>query len=124
MSLRDLHVDLSWVVVLSNAFVGVWALVAHRDERFRTRHLWLATVLAEVTIFLQVSLGVALVAIDDREVAQMHAFYGFVAIASVGIIYSYRQQIAPHRHLLYGLGGLFLMGLAIRAMTISPVPNP
>jgi hypothetical protein len=124
LTLRSVHADFSWVVVVSNAAVGLWALAAHRDERFRRPSLWRATLVAEVTIFVQVALGVALVALDDREVAQMHAFYGFVAIATVGIVYSYRQQIAPHRHLLYGLGGLFLMGLVIRAMTISPIPTP
>lgn len=124
MGLRSLHADFSWVVVVSNGLVGVWALAAHRDERFRTRALWRATLAAEVTVFVQVALGVALVALDDREVAQMHAFYGFVAIAAVGIIYSYRQQVAAHLHLLYGLGGLFVMGLAIRAMTLSPFPSP
>jgi hypothetical protein len=62
------------------------------------------------------------VALRDHEVAQFHAFYGFVAIATVGIVYSYRQQIEPWKYLLYGLGGLFLMGLALRALTISPTP--
>ena len=47
-------------------------------------------------------------------------FYGFVALASVGIIYSYRQQLRRQVYLLYGFGGLFLMGLAIRAMVIGP----
>ena len=40
-------------------------------------------------------------------------------ILAVGIIYSYRAQLAPHRYLLYGLGGLFLMGLGIRAMIVG-----
>jgi predicted transporter len=122
LTLRSAHTDLAWVVVLANAAVGLWALAAHREPRLRTRALWRATLVAELTIFLQVGLGVALVAIDDHEVAQMHAFYGFIALATVGIIYSYRQQLAEHRHLLYGLGGLFLMGLALRALTISPTP--
>ena len=124
MTLRDLHAGFSWVVVAANAVVGLWALAAHHREELRTRALWLATLGAEVTIFVQVALGVALVALDGREVAQMHAFYGFVAIATVGIIYSYRQQVQAHLYLLYGLGGLFLMGLALRALTLSPVPLP
>jgi hypothetical protein len=124
MTLRQIHADFAWVVVAANAAVGAWALAAHYREQLRVAALWPATVVAEVTIFIEVALGVALVAIDDFEVAQFHAFYGFVAIATVGIIYSYRQQVAPHRFLLYGLGGLFLMGLALRAVTISPVPVP
>ena len=119
MSLRSVHADFSWVVVVSNAVVGLWALSAHREERLRSAWLWRATLVAELTIFVQVALGVALVALQDHEVAQMHAFYGFVAVATVGIVYSYRQQLAPHRYLLYGLGGLFLMGLGIRAMLVG-----
>lgn len=122
--LRDLHADMAWVVVVANGAVGLWALAAHYRESLRARALWRATVVAEMLIFVQVALGVALVAVQDFEVAQFHAFYGFVAIATVGIIYSYRQQVMPHRFLLYGLGGLFLMGLALRAMTISPMPVP
>ena len=124
MTLRTFHADFAWVVVATNALVGLWALAAHYDERFRVRALWRATALAELTIFVEVGLGVSLVAIRHYDVAQFHAFYGFVAVATVGIVYSYRQQIAAHRHLLYGLGGLFLMGLALRAIQISPVPKP
>jgi hypothetical protein len=124
VTLRQVHADFAWVVVVANAVVGAWALAAHHREGLRTRALWPATVVAELTIVVEVALGAALVALDDLEVAQFHAFYGFVALATIGIVYSYRQQVAPHRFLLYGLGGLFLMGLAIRAMTISPIPVP
>lgn len=124
MTLRQVHADFAWIVVLANAVVGTWALAAHYQERLRTRALWPATIAAELTIVVEVALGAGLVAQEDLEVAQFHAFYGFVALATIGIVYSYRQQVAPHRFLLYGLGGLFLMGLAIRAMTISPIPVP
>jgi heme A synthase len=124
VTLRDLHADFSWVVVATNAAVGVWALLAHYRSEARTPNLWRATVVAELTIVVQVCLGVALVAVDDYEVAQFHAFYGFVALATIGIVYSYRHQLEAHLFLLYGLGGLFLMGLALRAITISPIPTP
>jgi hypothetical protein len=123
VSLRTIHADFSWVVVGVNAAVGVWATAAHYQERWRYRALWWATIAAEVTIFVQVALGVGLVALQDFEVAQFHAFYGFVAIATVGIMYSYRQQLRAHLYLLYGLGGLFLMGLCLRAAAISPIPT-
>ena len=124
MTLRDLHADCAWVVVGANAAVGAWALAAHWVEGLRSRHLWRATVLAELTIVVQVLSGVALVTLDDAEVAQFHAFYGFVALATIGIVYSYRHQLREHLYVLYGLGGLFLMGLALRAISISPIPSP
>lgn len=122
MTLTSAHADFAWAVVITNAAAGLWALGAHRDERFRTVWLWRTTVVAEVTVLVQVGLGVALVALRDREVSSFHALYGFAAFASIGILYSYRHQLRDRLHLLYGLGGLWLMGLALRAMTISPFP--
>jgi hypothetical protein len=120
VELHDVHVVGAWVVVTSNALAGLWALGAHWLPALRHMALWWFTVAAELAIVVQVILGVLLVTSEDREVPQFHMFYGFVALASVGIIYSYRQQLAAHRYLLYGLGGLFLMGLGIRAMVIGP----
>jgi hypothetical protein len=120
VDLHDVHVVGAWVVVVGNAIAGVWALGAHRWAALRHRALWWFTAVAEVAITIEVVLGVLLVAREDRETPQFHAFYGFVALASVGIIYSYRNQLAGRRYLLYGLGGLFLMGLGIRAMVIGP----
>ena len=62
--------------------------------------------------------GSWLIAREDREPPDLHAFYGFAALAAVGIIYSYRAQMRDQVLLLYGGGGLFLMGLAIRTMII------
>ncbi|MGH9112752.1 MAG: hypothetical protein ACRDZN_10735 [Acidimicrobiales bacterium] len=120
MELRDVHVWWAWVVVLANAGAGLWALGAHWSEPLRRRALWWFTGFAQVAIAVEVILGVVLVTSEDRDPPQFHMFYGFVALASVGIIHSYRQQLAERRYLLYGFGGLFLMGLAIRAMVIGP----
>ncbi len=73
----------------------------------------------EVAIFVQVALGVAMVAGEKIDPPEFHMFYGFVALIAVGLIYSYRASLADKRYLLYGLGGLFLMGLAIRAMLVN-----
>jgi hypothetical protein len=120
VDLHDAHVAVAWVVVVTNALAGLWALGAHWLPALRRRQLWWFTLAAELTIVAQVILGVLLVTTEEREAPQFHMFYGFVALASVGIIYSYREQLEPHKYLLYGLGGLFLMGLAIRAMVIGP----
>lgn len=74
----------------------------------------------ELSVFVQVGLGVGMVAGQKLEAPQFHMFYGFVAIIAVGIIYSYRNQIArQYVYLLYGGGGLFIMGLGIRALLVG-----
>jgi hypothetical protein len=62
---------------------------------------------------------VGLVAGQHIKAPQFHMFYGFVAIIAVGIIYSYRAQLRHRIYLLYGLGGLFVMGLGIRALLVG-----
>lgn len=116
MNLHDLHVGLAWAVVVSNAAAGTWALAAHWAGRLRIRALWLFTIVAQVLIALQVIVGVIHMRVNEIEVDGVHLFYGFVALFTVGIIYSYRQQLEQWQYLLYGLGGLFLMGLALRSM--------
>ena len=49
MTLRDVHQDFSWVPILSNAIVGLWALAAHRFAVLRRRALWWCTGVAQVT---------------------------------------------------------------------------
>ncbi len=121
MTLLQLHEAWAWVVIISNGLAGLWALGAHRFEGLRGRALWWFTGAAEVAIFVQVCLGVGMVAGQHLVAPQFHMFYGFVALMSVAIIYSYRLQIAQYRYLLYGGGGLFLMGLGIRAMLVGKV---
>ena len=118
MSLSGLHTAGAWIVVAANALAGIWTLGADRVPRLRHRALWWFTVAAEVAVFVEVALGAALVAVEDRQAAQFHAFYGFLAIVAVGLLYSYRSQLEHRIYLLYGFGGLFLAGLCLRAVQI------
>ncbi|MFZ9603877.1 MAG: hypothetical protein ACO29S_07820, partial [Ilumatobacteraceae bacterium] len=102
-----------------NGLAGLWALVAHKNIALRSRALWWFTSIAQVSVFVQVVLGVAVVNRDKIEYPAFHAFYGFVAIIAIAIIYSYRAQLKSKMYLLYGFGGLFIMGLGIRAMLVG-----
>lgn len=114
--LRDLHTTWAWVVIVGNGMAGLWALLALRIPGLRTKALWWFTAIVQIAIVLQVVLGVVLVSARGLQVEQFHMFYGFVAIIAGAIMYSYRHSMAHRIYLLYGLGGLFLMGLGIRAM--------
>jgi len=118
-SLLEFHTSWAWIVIIANGLAGLWALSAHKITQLRTRALWWFTGLAQITIFVQVALGVTLVNTQKLEFPAFHAFYGFVAIIAVAIIYSYRFQLKSRMYLLYGGGGLFLMGLGIRAMLVG-----
>jgi quinol-cytochrome oxidoreductase complex cytochrome b subunit len=116
---RNLHESWSWVVVISNGLAGVWALAAHQYPKARTRWLWWFTGAAELALVVQVLLGAVMVGTYDVPLPEFHAFYGFIALFAIAIIYSYRNQMRHRLYMLYGFGSLFVMGLAIRAMFIS-----
>lgn len=115
----DLHEWWAWVTIIANGLAGLWCLGAHWWAPLRVRALWWFVIAAEVAVFVQVALGVQLLAGQGLQVPQFHVFYGFVAIVAIAILYGYRSQLVAWQYLLYGFGGLFVMGLAIRAMTVN-----
>lgn len=118
-ALVDVHLTLAWVVIVANGLAGLWALAAHRDARFRVKQLWWFTAFAEVAVFVQVALGVVILQDHKGQDYGFHVLYGFSAAFAVGIIYSYRSQLAEKKYLLYGFGGLFIMGLGLRLLSIG-----
>lgn len=115
--IRDTHAVVSWIFIIGNGAVGLWALAAHRWPRYRHRAGWVAVVVAQVIVLAQVIIGVILQVNEDID-GDRHQLYGFSAFASVGIIYAYRNEMRGRLHLLYGLGSLWLMGLGIRAAVL------
>lgn len=114
-----LHQVFAWVVVVANGVVGLWAGAAHWVEALRGRAVWVAVGIAQVLCFAQVTLGVMRLSQLGGEPPEFHVLYGFLTLVAVAILYGYRTQVAHIRYLVYGIGSLFIMGLAIRAMTLD-----
>ena len=111
----------AWVLIVTNAVAGAWALAAHRYRALRGWPLWAAIVVAQLTTFAQAITGTILMARDDLEPARLHALYGFSAVIAVGILYSYRTSpfMRGKQYLLYAVGSLFIMGLGLRELVLA-----
>jgi hypothetical protein len=101
---------------VTNGVAGLVALGAWRWPRLRGWWVWALTAGAQVAILLQVLVGTILVSGHRYTAEKFHMFYGFVAFITVGLAYSYRFQMRGRLELLYGVVGLFLMGVGIRAV--------
>ena len=115
----DIHRVWGYVSIVANGLAGLYCLAAWRWLSLRGKPVWIATTVAEVAVLVQVLLGTNLVAGDDayrKSVPRFHMFYGFVIFVTVGLLFQYRAQMRGRLELLYGLGGLFIMGLGIRAV--------
>ncbi len=108
------------LVIVTGFFAGSWAVAAHYREQFRSERLWVAHNFFHALIAIQVALGAVLVGFSEVNADGTHMFYGFLTFVGVGIIIGYRH-LSEYKYLLYGVGGLFVMGLAIRAMFLNPL---
>lgn len=122
MTLRDAHEIGAWVLMATNAAAGGWCIGAHYSEAVRHRALWWAVIAAQAFVFVEVTLGVILMNVDDIEPPQLHVLYGFSAIIAIAILYGYHSTspwVRDREFLVYGLGSLFIMGLGIRELFLS-----
>ena len=118
-TILSFHQKFGYAVIVLNALAGLYALAAWRWERFRGRWVWISTIVAEAAILVQIVAGTIVVA-THKELAKQngirfHMFYGFVAFLTVVIAYQYRSSMRGRLEMFYGLVGLFLMGIGIRA---------
>ncbi len=118
-SLYDLYRSGLWVQVGLNAAAGTWALAAHQWPALRSKALWIFTVIAELVVTANVVMASVLLAKYDWEFPELHMLYEFSGLVAIGIVYSYAQQMKPRRLVIYGGGGLFLMGLALRSLFMN-----
>lgn len=114
--LLDVHHVWGYVTIVLNGLAGLYALAAWKWKKLRGKPVWISTGIAEGAALVQIVLGVILVASKDYVAPRFHMFYGFVIFITIGILYQYRSQMRGRLELLYGLGGLFIMGLGIRAV--------
>ena len=116
--LLDVHRAWGYSAIVANFLAGVYTLCAWKWPRLRNRWLWWPTIIAEAMMLIQVLLGVLLVTAENYKPPRFHMFYGFVSFITIGLLYSYRYiwKAKGWMELAYGLGGLFIMGLGIRAV--------
>ncbi len=121
--MRDFHETWGFGAIVANAVAGTFMLLAWKVTVLGKvpgirKVAWWFVGAAQIAMLGQVATGVVLVARDDMEPTSLHMFYGILAFLTVGLLYAYRYvwRARGYLELAYGLGGLFLMGLGIRAV--------
>ncbi len=118
MMLGKLHLLACWVLVVGNGAAGTWSLAAIRFPRLKNRLLWQFTAFVQIWVLVQVTVAATYLNAGEGDAESFHVFYGVLSAVTVAILYSYRSQLSQHMHALYGWGGLFIMGLGIRALLL------
>jgi mannitol-specific phosphotransferase system IIBC component len=104
--------------LLISVFIGVWGLVTYFRKMPSSGSFRATLVLTEVLFILQGVVGVLIYANGRRPHDNLHWLYGVLLVIILPIAASYTSGREPRREpLVYGIAGLFMAGLAIRALT-------
>ncbi len=118
-TIRDLHETFAFILIFSNAAVGVWGILLDRDLLKSSKLFWGSVIAAQSLIFVQAFLGVVLQTSENLAPRDFHYLYGFSMIIAVALLYGYRAPRGKHKFLMYGVGSFFIMGLGIRALFLG-----
>lgn len=115
--LEQLHALTARSLVLYFALVGAWGLVLWlRKAEFGGAYRG-ALVIGGVLAVVQALLGVSLMLFVRPAAEPLHYLYGVTVILTLPLVAAYISDKRYSRVLAYGLGSLFVAGLAIRAIT-------
>ncbi len=113
-----LHNGLFRAGLLITVIVGIWGLVMYFRKMPSSGGFRSSLVLTEVLFILQGLVGALLFASGRRPHDNLHWLYGILLVILLPIAATYTSgRDARREPLVYGVAGLFMAGLTIRALT-------
>ena len=103
----------AWICGLS----GFIFLIMHFKVKFRNEKAGLYMIIGSVISLLINALIVAYLYSANENLGSFHVFYVAVVLFTLTFLYIYKDQMREKYFLYWGLALLYLMGLAIRAIT-------
>ncbi|HEX9095530.1 MAG TPA: hypothetical protein VF990_05445 [Candidatus Dormibacteraeota bacterium] len=98
--------------------IGVWGLVSYFRKQPSSGSFRATLVLTEALFIVQGLVGVLMFANGKRPNDNLHWLYGVLLVIVLPIAMSYVSGRDSRREpLVYGIAGLFMAGLTIRAFT-------
>jgi FtsH-binding integral membrane protein len=115
--LGSFHGVWGWVTVGLDLVAGMYGVGLAIGKRAPGRLFRVAIGAAIGASVLQVTVGVILYGSGERP-GRFHVFYGVLTALALAFAYVYRDEMNKrHAALRWGLFGLLLMGLGLRAIT-------
>ena len=115
-----IHQRIAYASMLYMLVVGIWGLVGYlRKDSVKPSYLG-ALLVGQGLVVAQVLLGGLMLGGGLAPGNPMHYLYGFTALISLPLAYSYNQGRSDRRALLvYAIVALFVFGAGVRATTTA-----
>jgi hypothetical protein len=120
MTLPEFHARLGNAGMLFALALGLWGLLLYFRKEGPSGGYFGGMVIGEVLFIVQGLIGATLY-YSGRPLAQsVHVLYGVLSVVSMPAAYAYTRGGTDRRtSLIYGLVGLFLFGVALRAISTA-----
>ena len=106
--------------MLYSLALGLYGLKIYFRKRAISSGFWGTLVLGELLYLAQVVVGLVMLFQSARPERSVHLLYGVLPVIVLPAAYAFTRGRDDHNAALsYGLIGLFLAGVAIRAMTTA-----
>lgn len=115
-----LHHNFAQVVIVYSGILALWGLLLYALGRPPGGNYLGALVLNEGVVIVQGIFGIILAVQGHRPASNLHFLYGLVSLLVLPFAYSYSARGTQRQDsLIFGLAGLFLVGIALRATTTA-----
>ena len=112
-----LHSRLANAAWLYMAILGIWSLINYIRGRGVDGNVMGALVIGELLMLTQASLGLILLVSGLYPNRTIHFLYGSLAVLALPALWVYTRGATDRRaSLIWALAGLFILGLALRAI--------
>jgi heme A synthase len=116
----SLHRGLFFAGLVLTLVIGVWGLIMFFTRRRPSGEYNTALVIVEVLFIIQGLVGATLFVGGRRPHDTLHWLYGVLLVIVLPVATTYTSGRDDRRQsLVYGIAGLFMAGLAIRALTTA-----
>jgi heme A synthase len=116
----SIHRGLFFAGLVLAVVIGVWGLVLFFRRQRPGGNYNSALVIVEIVFIVQGLVGATLFVAGRRPHDPLHWLYGVLLVIVLPIATTYTSGRDDRRQsLVYGVAGLFMAGLAIRALTTS-----
>ncbi len=112
-----LHSRFAVSIILYMFIVGFWGIISYFRKTEVTGSYRGTLVIGELMLILQGVFGITLVISGYRPAQPLHFLYGGLSVFILPLLMNYVRVRPKHQGpLIYGIGAIFIAGLAIRAM--------
>jgi hypothetical protein len=99
------------------AILGIWSFINYVRGRGLDGNILGAMVIGEILMIVQVIIGILLLVSGLYPARTIHFLYGSLTVLVFPALWFYTRGDTDRRaSLIWGLAGLFMMGLALRAI--------